>query len=291
MSVELPYCLGCPAWKIAGWRGGIFPESARPDDFLNLYSQLFNTVEGNSTFYGLPKLETTKRWAGEVESGFKFCFKVPRDVSHGPGLMRNMDLLQAFWKLLEVVADRAVLGSTFLQLHASFGPERLPELTLFCEQWPNAFPLAIEVRHPSFFKGGDDEKRLNTFISERGHDRVIFDSRALFHASPDDEVEAKSQGRKPNLPVRWITCGKRPMLRFVGRNQIEKVDPWLKEAAHVVAGWISEGLHPYVFMHTPDDVFAPLLCEKFHAMLRRELPDIPEFDVMRISGDSQMELF
>ena len=48
--IELPYYLGCPSWSENAWREGLYPQNARPADFLSLYAQVFNAVEGNTTF-------------------------------------------------------------------------------------------------------------------------------------------------------------------------------------------------------------------------------------------------
>lgn len=283
------YHLGCPAWSIAEWRGHFLPEKTPQSEFLAHYSRVLNTVEGNSFFYALPKLETVHRWAEQAAPGFEFCFKVPKDISHGSRLGSAKAVFEQLLECLRIIADAGKLGPTFLQLHASFGPGRMAELEDFIDHWPDDFPLAVEVRHEAFFAGGLEEAALNERLTAGGVDRVIFDSRALFHAPPSDPVEAKSQGRKPRLPVKWTSTGRRPMLRFVGRNDIDLVDPWQTEATDVVAKWIQEGKHPYVFMHTPDDTLAPDLCRRFHTKLQERIPELGALKFPALAN--QMEFF
>lgn len=59
--IELPYYLGCPSWSENAWREGLYPQNARPADFLSLYAQVFNAVEGNTTFYARPAPTTVQR--------------------------------------------------------------------------------------------------------------------------------------------------------------------------------------------------------------------------------------
>ena len=73
VSNEMPYFLGCPAWSILEWRGTFLPKTTPQSDFLKLYSKTFNTVEGNSFFYALPRTQVVERWVRETEPGFKFC--------------------------------------------------------------------------------------------------------------------------------------------------------------------------------------------------------------------------
>lgn len=46
--------LGAPVWGLKDWVGNFLPPKTKPCDFLSLYSQRLNTVEGNTTFYSLP---------------------------------------------------------------------------------------------------------------------------------------------------------------------------------------------------------------------------------------------
>lgn len=283
------YHLGCPAWGIPEWRGHFLPAQTRQSDFLSEYSKTFNTVEGNSFFYALPKIDIVQRWVMQAADGFEFCFKVPRDLSHSRRLTVDGPVYAHLIQCLECCAEAGKLGSTFLQLHKSFLPDRLAELESFCASWPKQFPLAVEVRHLDFFVDKAIARTLDQMLKDHGADRVIFDSRALFHAPPSDSIEERSQGRKPKLPVRWEATGQRPMIRFVGRNAIESVDFWLKEVAEKVASWISEGKHPYVFMHTPDDSRAPYLCRQFHELLKGRVPNLP--DLVFPKKEEQIELF
>ena len=59
----MPYYLGCPSWSEPAWRGSLYPEGSRSADFLPLYAQVFNAVEGNTTFYAKPSVDTVARWA------------------------------------------------------------------------------------------------------------------------------------------------------------------------------------------------------------------------------------
>ena len=283
------YHLGCPAWSIPEWRGTFLPASTRPNELLIEYSKIFNTVEGNSFFYALPKLDVVKRWANQAANGFEFCFKVPRELSHSTQLACKGAVYSQLQQCLECIAQAGKLGSTFLQLPASFSSDRLCELEGFCRNWPKRFPLAVEVRHPEFFTGESAELQLDRILIQACVDRVIFDSRALFHALPSDPAEEKSQSRKPRLPVNLKATGPRPMVRFVGRNRIEQADRWQEEVADKVATWIRGGKRPYVFMHTPNDTLAPYLCQQFHYKLQKRVPELP--DLMFPKKQEQMKWF
>ena len=105
-------------------------------------------------------------------------------------------------------------------------------------------------------------------LSERGIDRVIFDSRPLNAMDASDSTEAASQQRKPKLPLRVQVTGTRPMVRLIGRNDFSEVTEYWDEWAERIAGWISQGFQPWVFTHAPDDKYAPGLVEALHSRVR-----------------------
>ena len=67
------YFLGLPAWAYPGWRDRYFPDE--PDRLAN-YAAVFNTVEGNTTFYGIPD-ESTISPLGRFGGGHCAPFLLP----------------------------------------------------------------------------------------------------------------------------------------------------------------------------------------------------------------------
>lgn len=277
--LRAPYYLGCPVWACREWSGTLFPEGTAPGEFLQRYSSVFNTVEGNSVFYGLPRRETVERWATESREGFRFAFKFPRVITHELGLGRARRETATFLDLMAPLAEHGRLGPMFLQMPPLFGPTYLEDLRGFLERLPTSFRYALEVRHRDWFDGedrpGSHESRLNNLLRGLGIDRVHFDSRPLFHAPAEDPVEAESQRRKPRLPYRTTVTGRHPMVRLVGRNTVDQVQPWLSRWADTFADWLGEGREPFIFLHAPSDRHAPELARRFHRELSRRVPGLP----------------
>ncbi|NQD96104.1 DUF72 domain-containing protein [Pseudomonas sp. CrR25] len=268
----LPYFLGCPSWSEPAWRGSLYPEDVRTNDFLPLYTQLFNAVEGNTTFYASPSADTVARWAGAMPAHFRFCAKLPREISHGGDLREQLAAADAFRRLLAPLGAR--VAPFWLQLPASFGPSRLGELAAFVEHWAGV-ELAVELRHPAFFAKGEEERQLNRLLRERQVERICLDSRALFSCRSTDPALLHAQSKKPRLPVRPTAFSQAPQLRFIGHPELAANDafmlPWLDK----VAAWIEAGHTPYAFLHTPDNRLAAQLARRFHAQLMTRLPGLP----------------
>lgn len=269
---ELPVFLGCPVWGCCDWSGQVYPERTPRNQWLSWYSQMFNTVEGNSTFYGLPPVEIFRRWAEESAKGFRFSFKFPRLISHELELQHADAETASFLRCLEPLAKANRLGPTFLQLGPAFGPDRFEVLRGYLQRLPRDHRWAVEVRNHDWFDRDGHESKLNELLAKLKIDKVLFDSRPLFHLPPEDDSEAASQKRKPKTPVRQTVTGRHPMLRIVGRNRVGSVDHFLDQWSPIVAGWIADGRRPFLFTHTPDDAFAPQLARRFADRLAQVLP-------------------
>ena len=281
------YSLGCPVWSCEHWRGGLYTAKARRDDWLRQYSSVFDTVEGNGSFYRCPTTETMRRWADAVPAGFEFCMKVPRTITHDARLRGAGEEKRAFLRCLETLAAGDALGPTLMQLGPSFDAGEWPALEASLRRWPQEFPLAVEVRHRDYHDRGPIEDRLDDTLAECGHDRVLFDSRALFARPPQTECERVSQTRKPRTPLRHTATGRRPFVRFIGRDDVSQIDPWIEEWSRVVAGWIKDGLRPLVLTHAPDDAFAPAFARRFHEALR---PLIDADGLPAFPGESEVRV-
>lgn len=284
----LPYYLGCPSWSEAAWRASLYPAETRASDFLGCYARVFNCVEGNTTFYARPSEQTVARWAEQMPAHFRFCAKLPRDISHGGDLREQLAAAEDFRRLLAPLGER--VAPYWLQLPASFGPTRLGELATFVHEW-GQWPLAVELRHPEFFAKGEAERALNRLLREQAVERVCLDARALFSCQSREPAVLHAQAKKPRLPTRPAAFSQSPQLRFIGHPELLANDPFMAPWLDKVAAWIEEGRRPYVFLHTADNRLAPELARRFHAGLMARLPGLAELPVLQVEAElEQLEL-
>jgi uncharacterized protein YecE (DUF72 family) len=59
-----------------------FYKNIKKKDRLKHYSQNFNAVEINYSFYKLPSISTYKKWIKETPSDFCFALKLSRYITH-----------------------------------------------------------------------------------------------------------------------------------------------------------------------------------------------------------------
>ena len=261
------YYLGCPGWGVKTWVGRLFPTATRSTEFLERYAPVFNSVEGNTTFYALPTADIVARWRDQVPDDFRFCFKFPREVSHDKLLIDAGAEVATF--LDRVMPLGAKLGTLMLQLPPRFDPAQLPRLRAFLDGLPRELSYAVELRHEAFFRDGAPALDALTLLHERGVDLVTLDTRGI-HSGHSLAV-AEVRARKPNLPVYPRSTAQRPIVRCVPHEVFDEgrrfVEPWARQLAR----WIRDGKRPYFFMHAPDDTFAPENAYAFHAMLRAHI--------------------
>lgn len=278
-----PYFLGAPQWQHPDWAPRLPPGSSP----LARYSQVFNCVEGNTTFYATPTQEQCRQWRSQVTEHFRFLLKFPRAISHDQLLVGAGAQVQSFLEIIAPLED--VLGPFLLQLPAAFGPEHLDRLWPFIDALPEPLTCTVEVRHPAFFRKGEEERKLNRGLRDRGIARVCFDGRALFSASPDNDAIRDAQRKKPRVPVHLLPVEADPVIRYIGHPNLDANPPFLAPWVERVATWIEEGRHPYVFIHMPDNGDALSLATLWTELLNQRLPALEALNLNE--KQPQMGLF
>lgn len=288
MSIR-KYHIGLTQWGFKGWLRNFFSDDARPSDFLRQYASVFNSVEGNTTFYRAPAPETVQNWESQVSDDFKFCFKFPQSITHYKRLKDTDDDVLSFLDLFSGI--RKKLGPFHIQLSSQFSYNEMGKLERLTEILPAHLHYALEVRHPDFYDKGRKERHLTQLLQSAGIDRVVFDTRRLHSLQNDEASVKKAQQKKPVTPVRFNSTASRPFIRYVGANDIPNNKSYLKEWAIITANWIKEGKHPYIFIHSPDSFYAPALARFFHEELKQliELQPMPSWPTE--NQNEQLRLF
>lgn len=86
--------LGCAGWDYKDWIGSFYPKNLDRSFHLNFYSNYFDIIEVNSSFYNLPSEKYVKNWYQQVPNNFQFIIKVWQEITHKLG-EDNIDVLIA----------------------------------------------------------------------------------------------------------------------------------------------------------------------------------------------------
>jgi uncharacterized protein YecE (DUF72 family) len=144
------YRVGCCGWDYKGWIGKFYPEKAKAADLLRIYSEIFQTVEVDSTFYGIPRKSTIDYWYNSTPEEFSFSLKVPRAITHKNQLKDSKALMDEFLSRALELEDK--LGVILLQLPPYFERNNgLDSLNTFLDGTPDGIKLAVEFRNNSWY--------------------------------------------------------------------------------------------------------------------------------------------
>ena len=238
-------------WFMDDWRGNMLSDWQTSTTALEEYSRVFASVEGNTTFYGLPSAQRVDQWLKMVPDNFRFCFKLPKDVSHSDNLVaaycNHRQQILAFYNQL---GDR--LGAVLLQLPATFSPLRQQELSEFLGQLKQdvAVDISVELRNLKFFDKSEHESILLRSLSDVGAGRTIFDSRGLFADGAMTDAVLDARAKKPRMPVHPIATHSSPVVRFIGHSDWKQNERYLLQWKQKLGLWLEEGRTPYFFIHT-----------------------------------------
>ncbi|WP_432843672.1 DUF72 domain-containing protein [Dactylosporangium sp. CA-092794] len=257
-------------WTLKAWQGRFVAHPLPAGERLRAYAALCNAVEGNTTFYATPARETVASWAEQTGEDFRIVVKLPKRITHERRFVDVAADVRAFLDAVEPLGPRA--HALWVQLPGSFGPGEVDALARFLRRMPPAHRYAVEVRHPAFFADPAATRQLEGVLAAAGAEWVPFDTTAFFERPPASEAERDAWAKKPRTPRRSVALTDRPIVRYLGRDDVEETVRGWEHWAGVVEGWLREGRSPTVFIHTPDNADAPLLARRFHDEVRARVP-------------------
>jgi uncharacterized protein YecE (DUF72 family) len=119
--------------------------------WLEQYARMFDTVEVNNTFYGLPAVTTIVKWAETVPSWFVFSLKMSRYVTHRRDLQHAAAPIRHFMERISGLGSH--IGPIVVQLPPTQTADQ-KGLEAILAAVPGHVKVAVEPRHPSWFEGG-----------------------------------------------------------------------------------------------------------------------------------------
>ena len=230
--------LGSTSWNVSAWKNKIYPAKAKSADFLSHYSNYFNSIELNTTYYRIPKVEQVLKWKDQFSKGFKFCPKVLQYISRARDLGVSKGRINEFLNGVSVFEEK--LGPCFLQLPPYFSFDRLDILEEFLKLFSSNVQLCIELRHESFYESNDQFEKLLELMYKYDRSLVITDvagRRDVLHMALTSDLV---------------------MIRFGGNDlhptDYERANDWAKRLRE----WFVSGMKGiYFFVHQKDGLLSP----------------------------------
>lgn len=240
--------VGCAKWNKADLKG-FYPKGTK--DELTYYSNQFNAIELNATFYRQFSGEQFKKWKEKTPNGFKFFPKLTQDISHFKRLEGVADAVNYYLDAALHLEEK--LGTIFLQLHTNFGPENFDRIANFVTSWPKEIPLSVECRHTDWFTDTEVSKEFFQLLEENNVSNTLVDT----------------AGRRDIIHMRLTK--NEAFIRYVGANHpsdYTRLDAWVVRLKE----WAALGLqNVHFFIHQNIEEASPLLASYFIEKLNKSL--------------------
>jgi len=193
--------LGTSGYSYQDWQNIFYPENLRKEKQLEYYSQEFNFVELNYSFYRIPSAVNLANMEKKVPYDFKFALKLHQSFTH------ERQFEESFLKALTGFSGK--LAILLAQFPYSFKSNTAnQDYLLRLRDYFTGYPLVFEFRHNSWI-----ELSALDFLTKEDLGLVAVDEPVL----------------KGLLPPVVLRAGAAGYIRFHGRNQAKW---WQNEAAH-----------------------------------------------------------
>ncbi|MDW8029677.1 MAG: DUF72 domain-containing protein [Armatimonadota bacterium] len=226
--------IGTSGWVYPHWRQRFYPLNLPMSQWLRFYTQNFDTVEVNNSFYRLPKRETFERWRADTPEDFVFAVKGSRFITHMKKLSDVGDALNRFFRAVEGLGEKLQVVLWQLPPNLKSDHERLSS---FLKALPLSYRYAVEFRHSSWWQDKSVWRVLEQF--------------KVAHCIPILPVIPKEIAKFVTAPFVY--------LRFHGWNGLyascfpqEELEWW----AEKIREWLRHGLTVFAYFNNDANAFA-----------------------------------
>lgn len=139
--------VGTSGYQYKHWKGILYPPQLPQRQWFARYTELFDTVEINNSFYRVPDAAVFDAWRKAAPPGFCYALKFSRYGSHRKKLLDAPDTIAYFMERAGRL--KGTLGPILVQLPPRW-KINLERLDLFLKAAPKRRRWAIEFRDESW---------------------------------------------------------------------------------------------------------------------------------------------
>jgi uncharacterized protein YecE (DUF72 family) len=265
MSASDQILLGTCAFTASGWNGAFYPKGMKSADYLTFYSQRFETVEVDSTFYGCPNPKTVENWYEKTQPGFIFSVKVPQSITHEKILVdcrpefetfvETMDLLKE--KLGVILFQFPCLDRWHIKDRHAFSDRLLPFLRLL----PREQQFAVEIRNREWLDAefADMLRSFNVALVLQDMGTMPEPSEISFDPITANFSYVRLLGNRKQIELATTVWDK------VVADKTEKVSDWVRHCLQVQR----RGVKQYVYANNHYEGYSPATVEKFRELWKK----------------------
>ena len=190
--------IGTSGYDYPDWKGGFYPEKLARTRFLEYYSEHFNSLELNGTYYRMPTADQMYKMIDKSGGRVRFSVKAFQDLTHSLNRSKYQILIFEFKKALEPLLNSNLLVCALFQFPESFHYEKEERLYLdLLLKEINDVPVVVEMRNVKW-----QNDQVYNALRERNTGWCITDSPNL----------------KNLLKLDYVCTSDIAYMRFHGRN-------------------------------------------------------------------------
>lgn len=140
--------VGTSGYVYEDWKGEFYPQEIKKTEYLEFYAKNFDTVEINSTYYGIPHPRVFKNMAEKTPENFEFVVKANKKMTHE---FDEPDAYERFNDAIQPLIERGKYGGVLAQFPWGFkntGESR--EKVILLKEKSIQGPLFVEFRNSSW---------------------------------------------------------------------------------------------------------------------------------------------
>ena len=190
--------IGTSGYDYPEWQGIFYPETVPREDFLRYYSEQFNSLELNYTYYKMPTPNQMFNMKKRSNGKIKFTVKATQDMTHTINQFGYQKLAHDFKTAIEPLLTDNLLLCALFQFPQSFHykPEERKYLDLLLAELKE-IPVVVEMRNTQW-----QNNQVYNALRQRKVGWCITDNPTI-----------------SNLPkLEYITTSDIAYIRFHGRN-------------------------------------------------------------------------
>ncbi len=159
--------VGTSGFSYKHWKRVFYPDDVPQRKWLEYYTNHFNTLEINASFYRLPQKKTVEGWYERTPKDFNFVFKGSKVVTHIKKLKDCEDEIKAFYRQISYVKEK--LGPVLWQIPPGL---KIDETLLeaFLSTVVSGSTPVIEFRNATWYTD-----RIFSLLEEKGASLCLHD--------------------------------------------------------------------------------------------------------------------
>jgi uncharacterized protein YecE (DUF72 family) len=171
--------IGTSGYDYKDWKGGFYPEELPQAKFLEYYSEQFNSLELNGTYYRMPSPLQMQNMISRTGGKVKFSVKAFKDITHASANATDtsnyQSLIYEFKKALDPLQKENLLLCALLQFPESFHYEKQERIYLdaLLKEF-SGIPAVVEMRNTQW-----QNEKVYDELRERGIGWCITDNPSL----------------------------------------------------------------------------------------------------------------